>query len=216
MYEFLSCIIPHFFYFKKGIALKCSENRGVRWGLCHVCLAGVCALHGRSQWLMGEDGEAPLSSLMPPSAVRLCLCSGALSVGLLSTSSPRLSFVECHGYPSIVLLLTGVVDAKNTKIHLFSNLSEWCSCFHHLSFRPGWKSDMSKIKLQGEHSELCVADKIVKMLYVGQGVTLGFWQVFSNSRVDTVHCGINIHFVQWLPISFFFFFCFCCTWCFKI
>ncbi|XP_048031344.1 F-box only protein 15 isoform X1 [Megalobrama amblycephala] len=43
-------------------------------------------------------------------------------------------------------------------------------------YRPGWKSDMSKIKLQGEHSELCVADKIIKMLYVGQGVTLGFWQ----------------------------------------
>lgn len=43
-------------------------------------------------------------------------------------------------------------------------------------YRPGWKSVMSKIKLQGEHSELCVADKIVKMLYVGQGVTLGFWQ----------------------------------------
>ncbi|KAG1953926.1 hypothetical protein F2P79_009379 [Pimephales promelas] len=43
-------------------------------------------------------------------------------------------------------------------------------------YRPGWKTVMSKIKLQGEHSELCVADKIVKMLYVGQGVTLGFWQ----------------------------------------
>ncbi|XDV47329.1 hypothetical protein PO909_016997 [Leuciscus waleckii] len=43
-------------------------------------------------------------------------------------------------------------------------------------YRPAWKSVMSKIKLQGEHSELCVADKIVKMLYVGQGVTLGFWQ----------------------------------------
>jgi len=45
---------------------------------------------------------------------------------------------------------------------------------------------MSKIKLQGEHSELCVADKIVKMLYVGQGVTLGFWQVLSNSRIEYI------------------------------
>ncbi|KAI2649060.1 F-box only protein 15 [Labeo rohita] len=36
-------------------------------------------------------------------------------------------------------------------------------------YRPGWKSVMSKIKLQGEHSELCVSDKIVKMLYVGKG-----------------------------------------------
>uniref|UniRef100_A0A671MWF8 F-box only protein 15-like n=1 Tax=Sinocyclocheilus anshuiensis TaxID=1608454 RepID=A0A671MWF8_9TELE len=33
-----------------------------------------------------------------------------------------------------------------------------------------------RLKLQREHSELCVSDKIVKMLYVGQGVTLGFWK----------------------------------------
>ncbi|XP_026112428.1 F-box only protein 15 [Carassius auratus] len=44
------------------------------------------------------------------------------------------------------------------------------------SYRPGWKSVMSKVKLQREHSELCVSDKIVKMLYVGQGITLGFWK----------------------------------------
>ncbi|XP_016142144.1 F-box only protein 15-like [Sinocyclocheilus grahami] len=44
-------------------------------------------------------------------------------------------------------------------------------------YRPGWKSVMSKVKLQREHSELCVSDKIVKMLYVGQGVTLGFWKI---------------------------------------
>lgn len=74
---------------------------------------------------------------------------------------------------------------KDTPFFL-SNLSEWCSCFNLVSFRPGWKSVMSKIKLQGEHSELCVADKIVKMLYVGQGVTLGFWQVFSNSRIEYI------------------------------
>uniref|UniRef100_A0A8C2ILQ2 F-box protein 15 n=1 Tax=Cyprinus carpio TaxID=7962 RepID=A0A8C2ILQ2_CYPCA len=44
-----------------------------------------------------------------------------------------------------------------------------------------------RLKLQREHSELlCVSDKIVKMLYVGQGITLGFWKVFSNSRVELV------------------------------
>lgn len=73
--------------------------------------------------------------------------------------------------------------------------TKWCRCFHLVSFRPGWKSVMSKIKLQGEHRELCVSDKIVKMLYVGQGVTLGFWKVFFNSGVHLVYCGENIHFV---------------------
>uniref|UniRef100_A0A672L6J1 F-box protein 15 n=1 Tax=Sinocyclocheilus grahami TaxID=75366 RepID=A0A672L6J1_SINGR len=55
-------------------------------------------------------------------------------------------------------------------------------------------------------SELCVSDKIVKMLYVGQGVTLGFWKVFSNSRVDLVHCGENIHFVSLLLLILLFYF----------
>ncbi|XP_055038469.2 F-box only protein 15 [Misgurnus anguillicaudatus] len=44
------------------------------------------------------------------------------------------------------------------------------------AYRPGWKSLMSKITLKGEHKELCFSDKLVKLLYIGQGVTLGFWQ----------------------------------------
>ncbi|KAI7792813.1 putative F-box only protein 15 [Triplophysa rosa] len=44
------------------------------------------------------------------------------------------------------------------------------------AYRPGWKSFMYKILLQGENKELCVTDKLVKLLYIGQGVTLGFWQ----------------------------------------
>uniref|UniRef100_A0A8C2C8F7 Secreted protein n=1 Tax=Cyprinus carpio TaxID=7962 RepID=A0A8C2C8F7_CYPCA len=114
--------------------------------------------------------------------IRLFLCSGALSIGLLSTSSPPLSFTECCGCPSIVLLLTGVVGAKNTKV------------------QPGWKSFMSKIKLQGEHHELCVSDKIVKMLYFGQGITLGFWKLFSNPRVLLV-CEENVHFVTFVLLA---------------
>ncbi|KAA0704803.1 F-box only protein 15 [Triplophysa tibetana] len=44
------------------------------------------------------------------------------------------------------------------------------------AYRPGWKSCMSKIPLQGENKELCASDKLVKLLCIGQGVTLGFWQ----------------------------------------
>ncbi len=121
---FLDLAFPASSSSKKAIALKWCEGRGVRWGLCHVCLAGVCVLRGRSQWLMGEDGGAPLSSLMPPSAVRLLLCSGALSLGLLSTSSPPLSFTECCGCLSNVLLLTGVVGVKYTKVQLYSKLND--------------------------------------------------------------------------------------------
>lgn len=36
---------------------------------------------------------------------------------------------------------------------------------------------MSKIPLQGENKELCASDKLVKLLCIGLGVTLGFWQV---------------------------------------
>lgn len=32
--------------------------------------------------------------------------------------------------------------------------------------------------LNGETKELCASDKLVKLLFIGQGVTLGFWQVF--------------------------------------
>ncbi|KAK2869979.1 hypothetical protein Q8A67_024371 [Cirrhinus molitorella] len=57
------------------------------------------------------------------------------------------------------------------------------------SYRPGWKSIMSKIKLHEKHSELCVSDKIVKMLYVGQGVTLGFWK----DQWEMAFVMVNLH-----------------------
>ncbi|KTG36362.1 hypothetical protein cypCar_00004723 [Cyprinus carpio] len=56
-------------------------------------------------------------------------------------------------------------------------------------YRPGWKSVMSKVKLQREHSELCVSDKIVKMLYVGQGITLGFWK----DQWEIAFVMVNLH-----------------------
>uniref|UniRef100_A0A671NL09 F-box protein 15 n=1 Tax=Sinocyclocheilus anshuiensis TaxID=1608454 RepID=A0A671NL09_9TELE len=39
------------------------------------------------------------------------------------------------------------------------------------------------------------------MLHVGQGVTLGFWKVFSNPRVHLV-CGENMHFVTLILLTF--------------
>ncbi|XP_043082742.1 F-box only protein 15 [Puntigrus tetrazona] len=56
-------------------------------------------------------------------------------------------------------------------------------------YRPCWKSVMSKIKLQGDHCEVCVSDKIVKMLYVGQGVTLGFWK----DQWEIAFIMVNLH-----------------------
>ncbi|XP_051538569.1 F-box only protein 15-like isoform X2 [Myxocyprinus asiaticus] len=43
-------------------------------------------------------------------------------------------------------------------------------------YRPVWKSIMSKIHLKGRNGEFCGSDKIVKLLYIGQGVTVGIWQ----------------------------------------
>uniref|UniRef100_A0A8C1J4A1 F-box domain-containing protein n=1 Tax=Cyprinus carpio TaxID=7962 RepID=A0A8C1J4A1_CYPCA len=46
-------------------------------------------------------------------------------------------------------------------------------------------------------------DKIVKMLYFGQGITLGFWKLFSNPRVLLV-CEENVHFVTFVLLALLF------------
>ncbi len=99
----------------------------------------------------------------------------------------QLTSLELHGVLRVPLKCPAPYRCGWCQIYKGTALlqTKWCRCFHLVSFRPGWKSVMSKIKLQGEHCELCVSDKIVKMLYVGQGVTLGFWKVFFNFNISS-------------------------------
>lgn len=57
------------------------------------------------------------------------------------------------------------------------------------AYRPGWKSIMATVKVKGECSELFVSDKVIKMVYVGQGITFGLWQ----DQLQIAFVIVNLH-----------------------
>ncbi|XP_056306828.1 F-box only protein 15 isoform X2 [Danio aesculapii] len=57
------------------------------------------------------------------------------------------------------------------------------------AYRPGWKSVMATVKVQGECSELFVSDKVIKMVYVGQGITFGLWK----DQLQIAFVIVNLH-----------------------
>lgn len=57
------------------------------------------------------------------------------------------------------------------------------------AYRPGWKSVMAMVKVQGECSELFVSDKVIKMVYVGQGITFGLWK----DQLQIAFVIVNLH-----------------------
>ncbi len=180
----------------------------------------VSCVSGRSLCITWEitvtDGRGRRSTFEQSHA---CFSSTAVFVFWGAVTWPsfnQLTSLELHGVLRVPLDCPAPYRCGRCQKYKGTALlqTKLCRCFHLVSFRPGWKSVMSKIKLQGEHREFCVSDKIVKMLYVGQGVTLGFWKVFFNSGVHLVYCGENIHFVTLILCVLSFVFA-CCTWCFE-
>ncbi|XP_017551633.2 F-box only protein 15 [Pygocentrus nattereri] len=59
-------------------------------------------------------------------------------------------------------------------------------------YKPGWKSLLTKVKLNKDVWKLCGSDRLVKLLYTEQGITVGVWQ----EQREIAFIMVNLHYHQ--------------------